>query len=50
MILEFLETVVLQIIPHARDAYVTYVQSDNNPWMAPDGLAFVIDLTIVVKR
>ena len=50
LILEFLKTVVLQIFPYARDAYVTYVKSDNNPWMAPDGLAFVIDITIVVKR
>jgi hypothetical protein len=46
-ILQFLKNVVLAIFPNAKDAQITSV---DNAGVAPDGFAFVGDITIAVKQ
>ena len=46
VIMGFLKTVVLQIFPSAKDAYL---QSVSNPWYEDDAGAFTADITIAVK-
>jgi hypothetical protein len=47
VIMGFLKTVVLQIFPNAKDAYL---KSVSNTWTAPDAFAFEADIKIVVKH
>ena len=47
VIIKFLKTVVLQIFPNAKDAYL---KSVSNPWYALDGFSFAADITIAVKK
>jgi hypothetical protein len=47
VIMQFLKTVVLQIFPDARDAYL---KSVTNPSYVQSGLGFTADITIVVRR
>jgi hypothetical protein len=46
-ILQFLKNAVLAIFPNAKDAQITSV---DNAGIAPDSLAFVGDITILVKQ
>jgi hypothetical protein len=46
VIMGFLKTVVLQIIPFAKNAYL---KSVSNTWFADDSSAFAADITIAVK-
>ena len=47
MIMGFLKTVVLQLFPFARDAYL---QSVSKAWYEDDRFAFTVNIIIAVRK